>query len=583
MSSMANEAPSNSLGIYSADQKYVPGEIIVKFREGTSQKSISKKVGTFGALSESSLYDVKTKGTQSLYKHIKFDKDKKVEEAIAEFLKDPNVEYAHPNHIYRAFLTPNDPNFSNLWGLYNYGQSVNGTTGTSSVDINARFAWDTITDCSNVIVAVVDTGVNYNHRDLASNMWNGGATYPNHGYDYVDNDNNPMDLNGHGTHCAGTIGAYGDDGIGVVGVCWQVKIMAVRVLNAGGNGTTASIASGINFAVTNGAHVISMSLGGPADATMETAILNARGFGVIVVAAAGNENTNVASYPAGYSASYNNVISVGAIDQNGNRATFSNYGTSWVQIGAPGVNILSVRPGQHVATRENFSGWNKGAGWGVGSYSYVGLGAITLLTNPSPFGGGRTYSHNLRSVAYARYDTNAFGAVAAGVSFYGDITLESNWDYLDILVHPTGGAPTLNNSIGSLTGASGGLAYIASIDLTPYLTSDPSFGFMISTDSSNNFQGVGIGMLDVTRLYLNNTACGYLSGTSMACPHAAGVAALNIARYIVRKGSYDKPTTYTSIKNAILNGATNYPALNTYFNGGKVLQAGGAITQINLL
>ncbi len=114
-----------------------------------------------------------------------------------------------------------------------------------------------------MIVAVIDTGVNYNHEDLADNMWDGSASgYNYHGYDFVNSDYDPMDFNGHGTHVAGIIGAVGNNGKGVTGVCWNVKIMAVRVLNAVGEGTTANIVSGINFAVSRGAKVINMSLGG---------------------------------------------------------------------------------------------------------------------------------------------------------------------------------------------------------------------------------------------------------------------------------------------------------------------------------
>ena len=119
------------------------------------------------------------------------------------------------------------------------------------MDIEA--AWDYITDCSSMTVAVVDSGVNYNHTDLASNMWNGGASFPNHGFNFVNNNNDPMDRNGHGTHVAGIIGAIGNNSLGTTGACWKASIMAVRVLDAAGSGTTATVISGVNFAVANGA------------------------------------------------------------------------------------------------------------------------------------------------------------------------------------------------------------------------------------------------------------------------------------------------------------------------------------------
>ena len=150
-----------------------------------------------------------------------------------------------PNYIYHVAAVPNDTQYGQLWAFKNTGQTVNTGTftpnsGTSGDDMNIEPAWDRITDCSSVVVAVLDSGVNYNHEDLAANMWNGGSSLPNHGHDFVDNDDDPMDPNGHGTHLAGVIGAVGNNGTGTVGVCQKASIMAVRVLDAAGNVTTAT-------------------------------------------------------------------------------------------------------------------------------------------------------------------------------------------------------------------------------------------------------------------------------------------------------------------------------------------------------
>ncbi len=159
-------------------------------------------------------------------------------------------------------------------------------------------AWDRITDCRSVVIAVIDSGVNYTHQDLAANMWDGSAAgFPNHGYDFGDNDNDPMpapdDGSGHGTHVAGTIGAVGNNSLGTTGVCWQAKIMAIRARSSIGGYTSVSLMQSIDFAVSNGAKVINMSLGGPnPDPAVEGAIANARNNKVIVVIAAGNGDSN---------------------------------------------------------------------------------------------------------------------------------------------------------------------------------------------------------------------------------------------------------------------------------------------------
>jgi len=573
--------------------EYVPGEVLVKFKEGTSQGKAAAIMNSMGNSGVKTLFTLKG-GSNSLLKKVKLKQGIKVVEAVAQYKADPDVEYAEPNYIYRAMAVPDDPGYSLLWGLNNTGQSVNGTTGTSNKDIDAPEAWDKITDCSSVIAAVLDTGINYNHRDLAPNMWDGGGTYPYHGYDYVDNDNNPMDLNGHGTHCAGTIGANGNDTTGLTGVCWKVKLMAVRVLDASGSGTLEAIAQGIDFAVAQGAHVISASLGGPHSATMQTAVNNARTNGVIVVAAAGNEGTTSTtySYPAAYGTGvydYDNVISVAAIDQNGNLASFSNRGTSWVDIAAPGVNILSTWPGQHVVTREDFTDWIIETGWGTGTYTY-GSGAgsidIDMLTNPSPFGAGN-YQNNLQSMAFQVFDLNAYGAASAAVSFYADINIEEDYDWLVFLYNPSGSRPGLSNPdyfLNAFSGNYGGLGYAGEYDLTLLLNNDISMGFYFESDYSDNYKGSGIGWFDVTRLYLNNTACLYSAGTSMAAPHVTGVVAMAIQRYMDNNsGSYSKTGDYVSIINAVYSGSTIYGGLSTTVAGGKMLNADGAVDAIDAL
>lgn len=584
---------SESKFVSNKNVAFVPGEVIVKFKEGTSQARVSQISGKISKAEIKSLSTFKSKKDESLLKIIKFSEEDSVVETIKSFQKEPEVEYAEPNYIYRAFKTANDPSYNLLWGLKNTGQSVNSTAGTSGIDIKAEEAWEKITNCSDVIVAVLDTGINYNHRDLAPNMWNGGSTYPKHGYDFVDGDNDPMDLNGHGTHCAGTIGAKGNDEKGVVGVCWQVKLMAVRVLDASGGGTLAAIAQGIDFAVARGAHVINASLGGPHSETMRAAVDNARNNGVIVVAAAGNEATTsmTYSYPAAYGAdgyNYDNVISVAAVDQNGNLASFSNYGT-WVDIAAPGVNILSSWPGQHVLTTEDFTDWTKQAGWGTGTYTYkeniggeylldpTGDFDIEMLTIPADFG-SVDYQNDMSTMAYKNF--NLKGADSVLVSFLADIETQPSYDKLLFVVNINGGVP--DTVIDVYSGNSFGL-FMDEFDLSSISGRTISLGFYFNTNATTTNRGAGIGWFDLTRLYLNNTACLYSAGTSMAAPHVAGVAAMAIQRYMDNKGSYSKIDNYLNIIDAVYDGSENYPSLDGKVAGRKMLNANGAVDAIDAL
>ena len=196
----------------------------------------------------------------------------------------------------------------------------------------------------NIIVAVIDSGVDYTHPDLKDNMWSRGGQ---HGYDFYENDADPMDEENHGTHVAGTIAGVGNNGIGVVGVTWKAQIMALRFLGPDGSGATSDAVKCIDWAVDNGAHILSNSWGGPDNSpALAEAVARAESRGVLFIAAAGNtggtgnNNDLRPSYPS--SLSQANVISVGAIDENNARGSFSHYGKQSVDIGAPGVQILST-------------------------------------------------------------------------------------------------------------------------------------------------------------------------------------------------------------------------------------------------
>jgi len=302
-------------------------------------------------------YIIKYVDTASIVKHTNcLDKTKEcmllnsfnmqiVKELPERFDKDSNIEYVEPNWIYHTMYTPTDAEVGKQWAIKK---------------IEAEKAWDLALGSKDVVVAVIDTGVDYTHPDLKNQMWvnelelNGkqgvdddGNGYIDdiYGYDFANQDADPKDDHSHGTHCAGVIGAE-HNSIGVAGINAHVKIMALKFLTASGGGTLADAVLSIKYAVDNGAQVLSNSWGGGGySKAIEDAIVYARDKGVIFVAAAGNENNNNDTNPT-YPASYqlDNIVTVAASDSNDSRAYFSNYGES-VHIAAPGVNIYSTIKG----------------------------------------------------------------------------------------------------------------------------------------------------------------------------------------------------------------------------------------------
>ena len=344
----------------SGKMKWAPGELLVGFKTHASAMQKSSAHHSIGASI------VKKYDSISVHR-VKIPKELSLDAARKKYLYSPGVRFAEPNYIIKIptiesagqkvsnSTIPNDPELANLWGLHNTGQ--NG--GSPDRDIDAPEAWDITTGSENVVVAVIDTGVDYSHPDLAANMWTNTAELNGtpgvdddgngfvddiYGYDFANDDGDPMDDHYHGTHVAGTIAAVGNNGLGITGVAWTARIMALKFLAADGTGLTSDAVSCIEYATQMGAHLTNNSWGGGAySQTLKDAIdANGRLF----VAAAGNDDLNNdlnPHYPSSYESP--NILAVLSTDSNDNRASTSCYGKTSVDVAAPGVGIYSTSPG----------------------------------------------------------------------------------------------------------------------------------------------------------------------------------------------------------------------------------------------
>ncbi len=335
--------------------RHVPGEVLIRFAERTPRRAIDR------ALAAASKRAVK--GFQAIDRlyHVKLADDVPVGQAIKTYRRFAEVVYAEPNYVVEALATPNDPRFGELWGLNNTGQ----TGGLSDADVDAPEAWDRTTGSREAVVAVIDTGIDYRHPDLAANMYRNEADCNADGLDddgngYVDDcygidtingDGDPMDDHYHGTHVAGTIGAVGNNGVGVAGVNWSGSLTACKFLGADGRGTIADAVACLDYLAQmkdRGVNIVASNNswgGGLPSRALSDAIAAHRQRGILFVASAGNNGHNndvAAALPCSYDQS--NIICVAATDHNDVRASFSNTGPSTVHLAAPGVDVLSTAP-----------------------------------------------------------------------------------------------------------------------------------------------------------------------------------------------------------------------------------------------
>jgi subtilisin family serine protease len=310
-----------------------------------------------------------------------------VGEAVRKLEDNPDVAYAEPDVSRTALATPSDPLFAYQWALHNVGQTVGGYTGTPGDDIAGTSAWNVATSAPGIVVAVVDTGVDLTHPDLAPNLWHNPREVPGNGIDddgngYIDdvvgwdfngNDAQPQDAYGHGTHVAGIIAARGNDGVGVTGVAWQAGILPLQALGADGSGRASDVISAWAYAARMGVPIVNASIGGAGSSQAERDVIASASNTLFVVAAgnSGSDNDTTPEYPCSYDLP--NVLCVAATDSNDTLASFSNRGPGAVDLAAPGVAIASSYPGGR---------WMLMSGTSMATPYVSGVAALALARNP---------------------------------------------------------------------------------------------------------------------------------------------------------------------------------------------------------
>jgi subtilisin family serine protease len=376
-------------------------EVLVRFKPGTTLDAIRSIAGAN--------HDQVVDEVESVNGLVAIDDldDADADTVAAQYSAMDNVTYAEANNVIQLDDpeagdktvdidrntyepgTPNDPQFADQWALNNLGQ--NG--GKAKADIDALKAWAKTQGSKDVVVAVLDSGVDYNHVDLRANMWTRPDNLPEyvddelgplddvHGFDVDMNLGDPMDDNGHGTHCAGVIGAEGDNSEGIAGINWHVRIMPLKFLGRGGFGTTKAAIEAINYAIDRKKHgvnirVISASWGSTSKSKALGDVIQAAGdAGILFVAAAGNngtDNDKRPHYPSNYDLP--NVISVAALDRADQLTSFSNFGIKTVHIAAPGKDILSTWLGDQ---------YREASGTSMATPQVAGVAALIVAANPN--------------------------------------------------------------------------------------------------------------------------------------------------------------------------------------------------------
>jgi thermitase len=529
------------------------------------------------------------------------DKNVDLNEALAHLNADPEIEWAQPNFKYYASTTtPTDTQFSQLWALNNTNQTVttglgsgvetvygtNNPPGAAAVgkDISATKVWDYATDCSATKIGILDTGISYTNPELSGSMWqdSNDATF---GYDFVNNDSNPTDDNGHGTFVASVIGSTGNNASRMAGICWDASLMAIKVADKTGTFTTARIIAGLNFGISKGAKVFLLAAAaasGSVDYALKDAISQAGTSGALVIVPSGNNTSDVSTgniYPCKFDLS--NMLCVAGVDQNFSLVTTSNYNSSIVKIAAPGANIRGVYPYIATSSSIDFSTFNAASDYYnavtnvTGQWSQSGT---TNLMTPRNWDGSTTqYGTNRYSFVYSTAaNYSAFSTISASLNLSA-ASFSTNRDSFTMAYSTDGTNPfTADFSSRTLYSLQASTAAATqTIDMASCISATCIFGFLLQSDNTTT-GGTEFG-IRVNSLTLNFTTASSITdsivtGTSVAAAYTAGVAALVWAK--------SPNMTLTQLRTSVLNG-NNINTLNVSVESGRVLNAWGAYTFIN--
>lgn len=518
---------------------YKEGELLVQFKAGT------RSSGRIAVQSSAGVRRSQAIGRSRIH-HVLLEPGVSVDQALAVYAASPDVEFVEPNYMLRTQAFPADPLFDQQWGLYNSGQFIGGYAGTAGADLDAPQAWDIATGQNEVVVAVVDTGCDLNHPDLAANIWTNPGEIPDngvdddgnnliddvHGWDFSDLDNDPQDASGHGSHVAGIIGAVGNNELGIAGLAWRVRIMPLRFMNAFEEGSTADAIAAIEYALDKGAMIINCSWGSSSYSRFLRKVM--ANSNALFICAAGNNGRDTdykPFYPAGFED--DNILSVAASDQMDRLAGFSNYGTASVDVAAPGVRILSLSHGRRSLWSEGFQaglpgGWATGGDgdtWGAGGPPAT-TGASALAVNPSG-----NYSNDADTWALA--PVQDLSNVSAGQLTFQIIgRSQSDVDYLSLQLSTDGStwypSPLQMGGVTGYKGISGNIPFWMTVkaDLGTY-DGQPQLFIRLHFNSNATDTATGF-FIDNLLLTTADPRDSYqnMQGTSMAAASVSGLASL---------------------------------------------------------
>ncbi len=543
-----------------AADDYVEGEVLVTFKGGVATETAQAALGR-KSLGLTQKFELLSQRRQKVFGMVR-EKKRKTADLIADLKQDPDVETVEPNYLrHVSAVVSTDPDFSKLWGLQNTGQTLNSSAGTSGVDIKFPAAWALARPTApEVVVAVVDTGVDITHPDLSGNIWTNTGEIPGngidddgngrvddvHGYDFAPGTATMSDSGEHGTHVAGTIAASGNNGLGIIGVDYKAKILPLKVSTDGESLSTSAVLSALDYIVTmkeRGVNIVAVnaSYGGGSSSTSERQAIEAlRDAGIVFCAAAGNETTNndtTPSYPASYTTS--NIISVAAVTQTNGLASFSNWGATSVDIGAPGTNIYSAMPLSLAAQTDTVKVGS--TTYSAAAIEFSGTTSSTGLTKPI-YNCGLGLAGNFPAavsgnIALIQRGTNTFAEKVTNAMAAGAVAV--------VVYDNTSSAITTNPWTLGTTGS-----WIPALRIS--MANGQTIAALSLPQSATFIQSVNVA-----------AAYQYLDGTSMATPHVTGAVAFAAMNF--------PSETVTQRINRILTHTTPVAALSGKTTSGGML------------